>query len=835
MSTPTPDQTHLPASAWPYKPKADTNTDGAGKALLEALREQAPGGQFLFNRTGLWHQGIHIGAGRLSGKFDTDQVCAIADGEVIAYKVDSAYPINQTSEDSAEYSTGYFLLKHEIKYPADNFLTFYSLYRHTAKADDYPKAEIYTVQSADGSIGIKDGTNNTVITLSDGNDDQIMIDPTRSISNKRRPILAYKENGKDWVSGDGLTVFHTSYDSASKQDGGPLIPVLAGIEVQADQDVTLTTPIKVKAGSILGKPGIYQQLKQSDTSKLIQLDVFTYNDIIAFAEKAKTASEQAEQAQAVAATTTAAANTVAGTTGTAAAGQASNQAILQPLPKNLLVIPKGSDLFQKIQITKTIAGTGGGATLRAPDGTKIDGTPETPSVDDLPPDTPITIEEAANSKKRHKVLTINHQAPAQEVTIHESEYAQQTDFMHMESMDSAKTAYALLIPANELPTAEEGPDKKKYYNIKSWYPTSDGYEYVREDHLQRGASLEWLKYYDQSEGDKIGIFQDTVAYWDIESDGTLDEKEALNPLFKQLLLDLHMDTDGDGELSKKEAGQLKVWSMKQEMAADILKAAIKHSNEWRRSNVADMQGFLDLIRKQAPDVAQAHQERLQALQIPTVANVDFDTPATFIHPMAMIFGLTIKREKKKWSHSEFGNLIAKKESSDDYNKCNQTKGGLKVINNIKVVNLTISEMQEKQKNRDVFAIGRYQLIPTTLNSAILSLSLDTNKKLDEEMQDKIFDEYLIKIKRPNIIAYLEGSGTVEDAMYDSAKEWASIGVEKGRRIKDKKVIDKNGKKTKIARYAQGGESFYADDGLNKAHITPEEIKATLINSKNENK
>ena len=40
---------------------------------------------------------------------------------------------------------------------------------------------------------------------------------------------------------------------------------------------------------------------------------------------------------------------------------------------------------------------------------------------------------------------------------------------------------------------------------------------------------------------------------------------------------------------------------------------------------------------------------------------------------------------------------------------------------------------------------------------------------------------------------------------------------------------------KIKRYAKGGESYYDGDGLNKAHITPEQIKNALINSKNENK
>jgi hypothetical protein len=197
---------------------------------------------------------------------------------------------------------------------------------------------------------------------------------------------------------------------------------------------------------------------------------------------------------------------------------------------------------------------------------------------------------------------------------------------------------------------------------------------------------------------------------------------------------------------------------------------------------------------------------------------------------------TKKDNKNKWSHSEFGNLIARRESSDDYNKCNQTKGGLKVIDNVNVVGLTISEIQQKQKDRDIFAVGRYQLIPNTLNSAITSLGLDTNQKLDEEMQDKIFDEYLIKVKRPKIIAFLEKDGTVEDAMYASSMEWASIGVEKGRRISDKVIKNKNKEVvSRIVRYAEGGESYYAGDGLNKAHITPEQIKNVLINSKDANK
>lgn len=197
---------------------------------------------------------------------------------------------------------------------------------------------------------------------------------------------------------------------------------------------------------------------------------------------------------------------------------------------------------------------------------------------------------------------------------------------------------------------------------------------------------------------------------------------------------------------------------------------------------------------------------------------------------------TQKSHKYKWAHSEFGNLIALRESSDNYNKCNKTKGGLKAVNNLNLADLTVGEIQEKQKNRDLFAVGRYQLIPITFNGAISSLNLNLSDKMDKDKQDEIFDEYLIKIKRPKIISYLEGNGSLEDAMYSAAQEWASIAVEKGKRIKDKVTKDKKGNViSREIRYSDGTDSYYQGDGLNQAHIMPEQIKKVLINSKNANK
>ncbi|HEY4242731.1 MAG TPA: peptidoglycan-binding protein [Kofleriaceae bacterium] len=86
----------------------------------------------------------------------------------------------------------------------------------------------------------------------------------------------------------------------------------------------------------------------------------------------------------------------------------------------------------------------------------------------------------------------------------------------------------------------------------------------------------------------------------------------------------------------------------------------------------------------------------------------------------------------------------------------------------------------------VFAAGKYQIITTTtLPGAKRSMHLSGSEPFNEAMQESIFRHYLIgPVKRPVIAAYLEhGRGSLEDAVYDASKEWASIEVPAGRPIR----------------------------------------------------
>jgi type VI secretion system secreted protein VgrG len=175
-------------------------------------------------------------------------------------------------------------------------------------------------------------------------------------------------------------------------------------------------------------------------------------------------------------------------------------------------------------------------------------------------------------------------------------------------------------------------------------------------------------------------------------------------------------------------------------------------------------------------------------------------------------------ENVNWAESPFGMELGKVESRNDYSAYNRTLGGLKSFFNTKLTSMTIKQVLLKQKTRDIFAVGRFQLIPSTLNAAIRSLKINTSSLFDKEVQDIIFNDYLIKKKRSQIIKFLEGSGNIEDAMHAWAKEFASAGVEKGKKISR-------------GRIAKGGESYYSGDGLNKAHLTPEKMKSVLLESK----
>lgn len=108
---------------------------------------------------------------------------------------------------------------------------------------------------------------------------------------------------------------------------------------------------------------------------------------------------------------------------------------------------------------------------------------------------------------------------------------------------------------------------------------------------------------------------------------------------------------------------------------------------------------------------------------------------------------------------------------------------------------TIHKLLDASKNytwedeRRRFATGKYQTIPKTLSAAKTALGLSGEELYDRDMQEKVFREYLL-LNRRSIKALIEnGSSTVDQAMIDASKEWASIALPKGEKNKFGNVSD----------------------------------------------
>ena len=293
----------IPHVAYPLKPRS--NTTNLSQQYFNHLAGDESA-RFLFNNSGLWHQGIHLRASKFpSSEFENNKICAIADGKLIAYKVDSEYKSDNESESSKEsavYSTGFFLLKHEVAYPKDNVLTFYSLYRHTAKLSDYKSGieEIVgSTKSSDNKIVIRDAKNqplNPRVELKNG----VTIGVRRhtQTQDKFDELLWYRETKDNKTiehkpkSGEHWRIFHQSYEEMQSEPiKGLLLLSKHKIDTQADVEVKLDKPIEIKAGEELGLMGEYNQIGESG-EKLLHLEVFTYDNIEQFKAKAEAAYKQ---------------------------------------------------------------------------------------------------------------------------------------------------------------------------------------------------------------------------------------------------------------------------------------------------------------------------------------------------------------------------------------------------------------------------------------------------------------------------------------------------------------------------------------------------------------
>jgi len=131
------------------------------------------------------------------------------------------------------------------------------------------------------------------------------------------------------------------------------------------------------------------------------------------------------------------------------------------------------------------------------------------------------------------------------------------------------------------------------------------------------------------------------------------------------------------------------------------------------------------------------------------------------------------------------------------------------------------ESTSAQKNRDVFAVGAYQIIPKTMWAAVRKGAVDGDTVFEPKVQDKIAIDFLAGSDRTKLRDFLQGNPnvSVEDAMLDLAKQWASAPAPKD-------MTTSGGRKIKK------GKSYYGSG--NKAQHSVAETEAMLLQARDEN-
>jgi len=127
-------------------------------------------------------------------------------------------------------------------------------------------------------------------------------------------------------------------------------------------------------------------------------------------------------------------------------------------------------------------------------------------------------------------------------------------------------------------------------------------------------------------------------------------------------------------------------------------------------------------------------------------------------------------------------LLSKGEG--DYNAVNRgragdTPQGIEGLTNKTFDQFTVQQVMDMQK-KWLYAVGRYQFIPTTLKFAVKHSDVTPKDKFTPETQDKLLAA-LILHKRPDLGKYLMGHhDNLSVALKELAREWASVEYSNGK-------------------------------------------------------
>lgn len=149
-------------------------------------------------------------------------------------------------------------------------------------------------------------------------------------------------------------------------------------------------------------------------------------------------------------------------------------------------------------------------------------------------------------------------------------------------------------------------------------------------------------------------------------------------------------------------------------------------------------------------------------------------------------------------------LIANAESKDNYNAYFGNASNV----SLKFTDMSIAQVVRWQRDyvnqgSQSDAVGRYQIMSTTLTGLIEQLDIDASEQYSEAMQDRLA---IALLDRRGGQKYVNHELTAQEFAANLAMEWAAL----------PKVLGEN-----------PAGSYYAGDGLNKSLVSVSEVQAAI--------
>ncbi|MBB5459700.1 chitinase [Paraburkholderia sp. Cpub6] len=312
--------------AFPFRKKGQgtgaASADFTDEHEFHKLLSQEPSGAYSVSGKGMWHGGIHVTEAGAGASLDLKSgVRCIADGEMVAWRVNHTYPVSEIPAQngnpaiSAPYSTGFALVRHSMEFPKDQKLTFYSLYAHLQDFADYesdpslPRPKYWTTRfevtthaqdrptaGAGGQSALADQQGLRVrVSKPHGTVLGILPQGAQVSIGKREGgwgkikdasgVTPYPPVAGGFVQPSALV---NGWIFLGVENGGPVAKEVMP-DSSLDKVIVLSDPaemVQIKAGELIGHLGRYDSLSQQTSgNRMVHIEVFCDGSVKSFIDK----------------------------------------------------------------------------------------------------------------------------------------------------------------------------------------------------------------------------------------------------------------------------------------------------------------------------------------------------------------------------------------------------------------------------------------------------------------------------------------------------------------------------------------------------------------------